>query len=133
MSWRGGLLVAVVAILTIFASVAVLSRSVYAEDILKEACSTNADSPTCKSATKPNQNPLSGTDGLLYKVSRIIAAIAGVCAVFLIAISGFRYITSGGDAQKVASAKHALVGAIVGLLVIVLAQAIITFVVKGIT
>jgi hypothetical protein len=46
----------------------------------------------------------------------------------MIMVSGFRYITSGGDAQKISSAKNTLVGAIIGLVVIVLARVIITFV-----
>ncbi|MBL8122451.1 hypothetical protein JNM87_06935 [Candidatus Saccharibacteria bacterium] len=46
----------------------------------------------------------------------------------MIMVSGFRYITSGGDSQKIASAKNTLIGAIIGLVVIALAQTIITFV-----
>jgi hypothetical protein len=109
----------------------------FAVDPLKDVCASNPDSETCKShtvATDPTTgeavNPLTGTNGLLYKISTIIATVAGVVAVIVIVVSGLRYITSGGDAQKTASAKGTLVGAIIGLIIIVLAQSIITFVVR---
>lgn len=106
-----------------------LPNMVFAADPLSEICTGNTQSETCQSQNTTT-NPLTGTDGTLYKVSSIIAAITGVVAVVVIVISGFRYMTSGGDAQKVASAKSTLIGAIIGLVIIVLAQAIITFVVR---
>ncbi len=108
--------------------------TVQAKDIFNEACSTPAAvaSPTCQSQKSGGANPLTGTDGTLYKVTTIIAVLTGIAAVIVIIISGFRYITSGGDTQKIASAKGALIGAIVGLVIIVLAQTIITFVMRKI-
>ena len=58
--------------------------------------------------------------------------VAGIAAVIVIIVSGIRYMTSGGDSQKVSSAKNTMIGAIAGLLIIVLAQTIITFIVKRI-
>ncbi|PID30845.1 hypothetical protein CSA80_03720 [Candidatus Saccharibacteria bacterium] len=99
-----------------------------AEDPLDKACTGVTDSATCGSRTK--KNPITGQDGMLYRVSTIVAVIAGIAAVFVIVVSGFRYITSGGDSQKTAAAKNTLIGAIAGLVIIVLAQAIITFVLR---
>ena len=65
-------------------------------------------------------------------MSNIIAVIAGIVAVVVIILSGFRYVTSGGDTQKIASAKNTLIGAIVGLVIIVLARGIIVVVLKSI-
>jgi hypothetical protein len=62
----------------------------------------------------------------------IVASVAAVAAVIVIILSGFRYITSGGDTQKTAAAKNTLIGAIVGLVIIALAQAIIILVIKSI-
>lgn len=100
-------------------------------DILKDACDSASTSTTCKSAASKN-DPLTGTDGTLDKVSNIIAVIAGIVAVVVIILSGFRYVTSGGDTQKIASAKNTLIGAIVGLVIIVLARGIIVVVLKSI-
>ena len=73
-------------------------------------------------------NPLVGPNGLLLKVSEIIALIAGVAAVIVILISGLSFITSGGDPAKAQKARGAMIGALVGLVIIVLAESIIGFV-----
>ena len=61
-----------------------------------------------------------------------IAAIAGFAAVVVILISGVRYMTAGGDAQKATGARHTLIGALVGLAIISFASLIIMFVISGI-
>jgi hypothetical protein len=100
-------------------------------DVLADPCSNvdiAKDSPTCQSRTE--KNPITGTDGLLYKVSLVIAIISGIAAIIVIIVGGMQYVTSGGDSQKITSAKHTIVGAVIGLIVIVLAQTIITFIIK---
>lgn len=108
---------------------------VLAANPLSDICATNPDSATCKSAivkmdaTGGAANPLTGKDGTLYKISTIVATIAGIAAVFVIIVSGVRYMTSGGDSQKITAAKSTLIGAIIGLVIIMSAQTIILFVV----
>jgi len=55
--------------------------------------------------------------------------LAGIIAVIVIIISGFKYVASGGDSGAVASAKNTLLYAIVGLVVVILAFTITQFVV----
>ena len=45
-------------------------------------------------------------------------AFAGVAALFLIILSGIKFITSGGDPKQVEGARHTLTYAIIGLLII---------------
>lgn len=54
--------------------------------------------------------------------------IAGVIAVIVIIVAGFMYVTSGGDAAKVVKAKNAILYAVVGLIVIILAFVITGFI-----
>jgi len=54
---------------------------------------------------------------------------AGVIAVIVIIAAGIFYIISQGDASKIARAKQAIIGAISGLVVIILAFAITNFVI----
>lgn len=58
----------------------------------------------------------------------IFSLIVGVIAVVMIIIGGLKYITSGGDSNSVSSAKNTLLYAVIGLVVVVLAQAIVFFV-----
>lgn len=54
---------------------------------------------------------------------------AGIAAVVVIVISGFLYITSTGDSSRVTQAKQALIGAIIGLVVVGFAAAITNFII----
>ena len=49
---------------------------------------------------------------------------AGVIAVIVIIVAGYYYVTSNGNAQQVVRAKNAILGAVVGLIVVLLAFAI---------
>ncbi len=62
------------------------------------------------------------------KVINILSIIVGIVAVIMIIIGGFRYVTSGGASDKVGGAKNTLIYAIIGLIIVALAQAIVHFV-----
>lgn len=66
-------------------------------------------------------------------IVNILSVIVGIAAVIVVIIAGFKYITSAGDASKITSAKTTLVYAIVGLVVVVLAQAIVHFTINSAT
>lgn len=99
---------------------------------LTDACNGVTDSPTCSSGATSNTNPLTGTNGTILKVANIVALVAGIAAVIMIIISGIQYMTASGDAQKAAAARRTIIGAVIGLFVIVAARFIVTVVVKGI-
>jgi len=65
---------------------------------------------------------------LIKAVIEIITVIVGVVAVIMIIIGGLKYVTAGGDANKVASAKTTLIYAIIGLIIVALSQTIVHFV-----
>lgn len=70
----------------------------------------------------------SDVNKVITTVINLFSAIVGVIAVVMIVMSGFKYITSGGDSAKLTSAKNTLVYALVGLVIVVLSQAIVKFV-----
>lgn len=65
---------------------------------------------------------------LAQKIVTTFSIIVGIVAVIMIIVGGFRYITSGGDSGKVGNAKNSLIYAIVGLIIVALAQLIVHFV-----
>jgi len=79
--------------------------------------------------TKTSLN--SSIKSIASTVVNTISIIVGVIAVIFIIYGGFKYITSGGDSGKVSEAKNALIYAIVGLLVVAIAQAIVRFVLSA--
>jgi uncharacterized membrane protein len=63
-------------------------------------------------------------------IVNIFSWIVGVVAVIMIIVGGFRYITSGGSSEKISSAKNTLIYAIIGLIIVALAQFIVHYVVN---
>lgn len=92
-----------------------------------ECQEVNADSSPCTS--DPNQgNPLAGPDGILIKVTNLLAVAGGVAAVIMIMINGIRFILSGGNPDRVSGARDGVVYSVIGLIVIIAARSIIVFV-----
>jgi hypothetical protein len=58
----------------------------------------------------------------------LFSAIVGIIAVVMIIVGGIRYITSGGDSGNVTAAKNTILYAVIGLIVVALAQIIVKFV-----
>lgn len=56
-----------------------------------------------------------------------VSMFSGIVAVIFILIGGLRFITSGGDQAKVASARKTLTFAVVGLIIVVSAYFMINF------
>lgn len=65
---------------------------------------------------------------LLAHIVNVISIIVGVVAVIMIIFGGFKYITSGGDSNNVSGAKNTIIYAIIGLVIVALAQLIVHFV-----
>ena len=82
-----------------------------------------SNSTTCDS----NSSTTSLTN-LAAKIIGIFSVLVGVVAVIMVIFGGFKYITSGGDSGSVSGAKNTLIYAIVGLIIVALAQFIVHFV-----
>lgn len=59
----------------------------------------------------------------------ILFAIIGAIALLIITIAGFRYIVSRGESKEIAGAKNAILYAVIGLVLAILAFTIVNFVV----
>lgn len=70
---------------------------------------------------------------IIATVINIFSIVVGVTAVIMIIVGGFQYITSGGDSGKVTTAKNTILFAIVGLVIVALAQIIVNFVLSKAT
>lgn len=72
-------------------------------------------------------------NGIIEGAINIFSVIVGVAAVIMIMIGGFKYVTSNGDSNSVNSAKNTILYAIVGLIVVALAQTIVQFTLRRAT
>ena len=71
---------------------------------------------------------LFGIDGIFNTVVNILLFIVGVLSVVMLIIGGLRYVVSGGNQTAVTGAKNTILYAIVGLVVALIAYAVINFV-----
>jgi len=87
----------------------------------------------------PGQCNVAATDAtskindIIHTIVNLLSAIVGVVAVIMIIVGGFRYITSGGNDTSVTSAKNTILYAIIGLVVVALAQIIVRFTLSKLT
>jgi hypothetical protein len=66
----------------------------------------------------------------VIKIIQWVLGLLGLIAVIMILIGGFQWMTAGGNEEKVASAKKIISAAVIGLIVVLLAWAIVIFVVR---
>ena len=85
-------------------------------------------------ATKPELTD--DKNDLVKSITGIINAVIGVLgivAVIIIIVGGIGYMTSSGDAGKVKKAKDTILYACIGLVVCVIAFAIVNWVIAAVT
>ena len=61
-------------------------------------------------------------------VVNIFTYVVGIISVIMLIVAGFRYVTSGGESSKVSGAKNTLIYAIVGIVIVLAAKIIVSFV-----
>ena len=76
---------------------------------------------------------LFGTGGIFQTVTNVLLFIIGAISVIMLIIGGIRYTVSGGDSAAVTSAKNTILYAIVGIIVALLAYAVVNFVLGSFT
>lgn len=94
-----------------------------AKDAICQGVGTVGNTTGC---TEPKDAPT--VNSVLNTVVDLLSLLVGIIAVIMIIVSGFRYVTSGGDPGKVSGAKSALIYALIGLAIAALAQVLVKFV-----
>lgn len=113
-----------------------LARPAYAQapiDVTEEiqtglCAGSNLDlSGKCRAQSNDTAKKLSN---FIRRIINILSAVVGIVAVIMIIVGGFRYITSGGNDTSVTGAKNTILYAIIGLIIVAMAQIIVHFVLK---
>ena len=67
----------------------------------------------------------------IQNIVRIIVGFLGIIVIIIILAGGFKWLTSGGNEDKIAEAKKLISAGVVGLVVVLAAYAIANFVVNS--
>jgi len=68
----------------------------------------------------------------VQNVLNVVFALVGSITLLIIVIAGLRYITARGDPNAVSQAKKALIYAIIGLVITLVAYSIVFFVIRSV-
>lgn len=80
---------------------------------------------------KDQQSDLFGNEGIFKTITNVLLFIIGAVSVIMLIIGGIRYVVSGGDSAAITSAKNTILYAIVGVVVAILAYALVNFVITS--
>lgn len=126
--------------LLIVAAPLALAPAAYADPNVKDSLCSGASTLQVSTSPSPSTTCSSSTgegvskfNTLLTDIINVFSVIVGIVAVIMIIYAGFRYITSGGADAKIKDAKNTVLYAIIGLVIVALAQLIVKFVLNKAT
>lgn len=86
---------------------------------VRAGCEGPTDAQKAEADTKVNN--------LVKRSVQIFQVIVGIIALFMVISGGLNYITAGGDSAKLKTARERLIYAVIGLVIVGIAQTIVQF------
>ncbi len=86
-----------------------------------------------KGASKVKTGATKSVGETIRDITNILIFVIGAVAVIMIVVGAFKFVTSGGSAEQVKSAKNTILYSVIGLVIAVFAYAIVRYVVKWVT
>ena len=117
-------------------SIAIMTCAVFGVSVLSTASLSGSVSAQVSkgidtaTTSEMKGKSIDGDGGLIKTVVNVLLWAVGILSVIMIIFSGFRYITSAGDASKTKSAQSTLTYSVVGLIVAIMAYAIVNMVIN---
>ena len=97
-------------------------------------CKVTGGLKSADSCAKGGPTSLFDGDSPIFTTAiNIMLFIIGILSVIMLIYGGIRYVLSSGDAGAVQNAKNTIMYAIIGLVIAILAYAIVNFVIHSIT
>ncbi len=98
----------------------------FAIDPLAAGCDLNPSAEICQQKNKAGAS----MQVLIRNIISTLLFVLGTICVIVIIVAGIQYAVAGGDAAQVTKAKNAILYAVVGLVIALLAYAIVNFVLQ---
>ena len=102
----------------------------FSSRLLASATSVQEGANAARADGMPTE--LIGDNGVFSRITNTVSLIVGLISVIMLVYGGLRYILSGGDSKKVTDAKNTILYAIIGLIISMLAYAIVHFVLNSV-
>ena len=65
---------------------------------------------------------------IVARIIRVVLGLLGIIALVIIIYAGFKWMTAGGEEEKITTAKNQLTNGVIGLIIILAAYSVATFV-----
>lgn len=118
-------------------SLAPIPALAVAPDCTKPATLNTVDAIQCgtdQSAGVPQDtNAGQKINTTIQNIINLLSVAVGIAAVIMLIVGGFRYVTSAGNAETTKAAKNTILYALIGLVIVALAQFIVNFVLNKTT
>ncbi len=114
---------------TVVAPVFLVSQTALAANDLQDQLCAGVEldvDGNCESVN--SEDSKKGVNDLVKEGINIFSWIVGIISVVMIMVGGVKYITSQGSSENVTTAKNTILYAVIGLVVVALAQVIVRFV-----
>jgi hypothetical protein len=105
-----------------------LAPAVASADFKNDACqgvNTLNGSNSSNCSTTANKS----IDNLIKTVIQVLSVIVGFIAVVMIIVGGLKMITANGDSGAIATARSTIIYALIGLIIVAVAQVLVHFVI----
>lgn len=121
---------AIITITTVLCGTLLLPTVSFAADSPADQVKTGIDSIGGDETGDKGKEPLLS---LVHKGINVLLFITGAVAVLMVTFGGMKYVTSRGESAEVTSAKNTILYAVIGLVISLLAYAVVQFVVRSFT
>jgi hypothetical protein len=120
----------IIALTLVTSAFLLLPGAASARNPLADICTDGSvqTSDVCVDQAKNDQ--LFGAGSLFDRVLQTLIFVIGAAAVIMLIIGGLRYILSGGDPNSTSSARSTILHAVIGVVVAMSAQLILSFVLR---
>lgn len=102
-------------------------------DLFEDTCKNNPNATVCQESSTnqtQNDNRIYGPNGIVSTIVNLLSIVIGFAAIVVIIVAGIQYMLSTGDPTKVNNAKNAILYALVGLVVAVIARVVVVFIIN---
>ena len=110
--------------------VIIQAQTAYAWSPFNSACSSGGGTASSAICSQQTTITILGANGIIAKITNLVAFVAGAAAVIFILIGSFNMIASTGDSAKVAKARNTVFNSAIGLVIIIGGAFLIDFVVS---
>jgi hypothetical protein len=124
--------------LTIISLFALAGALTFAPQVALAACGAGSSAADClqqgvDDAGGSSQTNKASLPDRAVTITNVLLFILGAIAIIMIIIGGIRYVVSAGDSSAITGAKNTILYAVIGLVVAILAYAIVNFVIKSLS